>query len=76
MNVNGGIAPNKNIENARLRVKNKFKPDLFSPKYAYYIWQSHAPNVIKHIEALQSGVTECIIGTTDNAIQDVWDVLG
>ena len=53
MNLNNDIAPNKNIENARLRPRNKYKPDLYTPKYAYYIWQNHASNVIKYIEALQ-----------------------
>ena len=53
MNLNSDIAPNKSVENARLRPRNKYKPDLYTPKYAYYIWQNHAANVIKYVETLQ-----------------------
>ena len=122
MNVNGGIAPNKNIENARLRAKNKFKPDLFSPKTLAQstpitsgrVMRQILSNISKRYSLVyrsigtigqkcclkvwpiipmpgqffqwlansslannsNTPVTECIIGTTDNAIQDVWDVLG
>jgi len=75
MNLNSDIAPNKSVENARLRPRNKYKPDLYTPKYAYYIWQNHAANVIKYVETLQSGVCDTIIASTDSAIQDIWDVL-
>ena len=75
MNLDRDIAPNKNIENARLRPRNKYKPDLYTTKYAYYIWQSHAPNVITYIEALQAGVCETIISTTDKAIQEKVEIL-
>ena len=69
------VLPNRNIENARLKPRTRFQPDYYAAKYACYVWKEHAPNFIKYIEALETGIPEQIIATTDAAIQDIWAVI-